>query len=141
MIDWSAPGGLYQQQAPAAWSYRKVVRDSVVAHLIESPNRNNRIQLILFDEGQPLTQQEAGNLALELVRSLNADPIQISAAIVRNDGLEYLVWSRVAAGSRGQSFFTVRGTTFLMLTTLEIDPQDDDDRIPLEAVINSFRLP
>lgn len=141
VIDLSAPGGLFQLQVPAAWSYRKGVRDSVTAHLITSPNRNNRIQLILFDEGLPLTRQEAGNLALELVRSLNSGAVQISAAIVRSDGVEYLLWSRVEDGSRGQSFFTVRGTTFLMLTILEIDPQSETDRIPLEAVKKSFHLP
>ncbi|HZW02727.1 MAG TPA: hypothetical protein VFF68_02270 [Anaerolineaceae bacterium] len=140
-FDLGDPGGVFELQVPEAWSYRQSVRDSVVAHWIESPDHNVQVQLIVSAEENGFSDQVAGNLALELLRSLNPVPIEVTADVVRSDGVEYLVWNQVDGGSRGNSFFAVRGTTFLMLTVLVDDQERVHDQTAIQAVQNSFHLP
>jgi hypothetical protein len=137
----TGPNDLFSIEAPTPWLYEQTEDEATIVDTFYSPDGHAVIQNITYDEGTEISRSQAGQFALELLRTYYAEDIRITDDQVQADGSERLTWHSPSGNYSGISFLETRGTTFLLLTTMYDNDFEDYYLDALEYTISSYAIP
>ncbi|MDX1435936.1 MAG: hypothetical protein R3335_03940 [Anaerolineales bacterium] len=138
VYDFFGPDDLFTIQVPTGWAYEMSEGDSTVVDTFFSPDEHAVIQNISFDDGQPVTDEEAGTVARDLITNFYAGDVEITNEEIQEDGSVRLTWNSPGDAFSGNSFYETRGTTFLLFTIMWDDEYEDVYFPILDYTVGSY---
>jgi len=137
----TGPNGLFEFQIPYGWEYTTGSAENTMVDTFKAPDGHSYIDNLVYDDGKEISRSAAGQVALNLLKVFYADDLSVVDDQVQADGSERLSWRSNGKGIIGQTFFEVRGTTFLLLTwVVENDFYDFNQPIWAD-VLGSYKAP
>ncbi|MBN1667399.1 MAG: hypothetical protein JW862_09925 [Anaerolineales bacterium] len=138
----SDPENLFSLEVPDAWTAEIIGGEYTWVATFTSPDQHAVIQVLRYDDGEPLSGFVAGDFALFLLNTYLASEPQIFYYKRLPDGREQLDWVSPwkYPDYRGISSFRSLGTSYVMLTVM-VDLDYEDIYLPvLDRAQESFRL-
>jgi hypothetical protein len=135
------PNDLFQFDIPYGWEYTTGSAENTIVDTFKSPDGHSFIDNLTYDDGKEISRSAAGKVALSLLKQFYADDLKVVDDKVQQDGSERLSWRSNGKNVVGQTFFEVRGTTFLLLTWV-VDNDFYDFNQPIWSdVLASYKIP
>lgn len=132
---------LFEFQIPYGWEHTNGTAENTVVDTFKAPDGNSYIDNLVYDEGKEISRSAAGTVTRELLKQFYAKDIKFVDDKVQQDGSERLSWRSDSGGFVGQTFFEVRGASFLLLTwVVDKDFFDFNQPIWLD-VLGSYKVP
>jgi len=118
--------GKFSILVPPFWRIDKIEDDYSTLHTFISPDSQAVIQMIVYDDGNPMSNTIAAGFALKLLRDNYAKDIFVLKDEILPDGREKLEWRSDIANYQGETAFTSCGSALFMITVMT-----DEDFAPI----------
>ena len=132
---------LFVIDIPTQWRYELSSREHTVIETFYAPDENSLVQNLVYNDGNTISRREAGNIALNLLRTDYATDIVITDDKVQFDGSERLTWYSPGGDYQGISFLESRGTYFLLFTVMYENAYEDIYLPVLEYIVTTYDVP
>lgn len=141
VFEFTGTEDLFVIDIPAPWHYELSSQEFTVIETFFSPDEFSLVQNLVYNDGNTISRREAGNIALNLLRTDYATDIIITDDKVQLDGSERLTWYSPGGDYQGISFLESRGTYFLLFTVMYENAYKDVYLPVLEHVVTSYEVP
>lgn len=132
--------GYFSILTPPYWEYNKTETQTAIVETYTSPDETGIIQLLIFDDGKPVSRRAAGELALTLLRENYTRGIIILEDRVLQDRREMLVWTSQDKTYEGKTSFDIHQTGIIMLTLMWSNDPEGYIKSLLEEVFLSYMV-
>jgi hypothetical protein len=130
--------GYFSIQIPSYWRINHVTGENSIVDTITSPDEQAIIQTIVYDDGQHMSRNIAGDLVLALLRENYTKSITVLADETLADGREKLSWQSKNADYRGITTFETSTSTLFMITVLWGNDPEQYYQDILKDIIDSY---
>ena len=131
--------GSFSMEVPQYWNYRTTLADNSVVDTFTSPDQKAVIQMIVYDDGEPIDGSVAGAFVRNLLRNYYAKDIVVTSYKYLPDGQEELIWKSTGATYEGTTYFDARITSLIIYTVMyETDYKEIYSDL-LTNALNSFQ--
>ena len=132
--------GYFSILVPPFWRSDKIEDEYSTLYTFLSPDNQAVIQMIVYDDGNHMSNTIAAGFALKLLRDNYAKDIFVLKDEILPDGREKLQWRSETANYHGETAFTSCGSALFMMTVMS-----DEDFTPiyqelLDDVIASYSV-
>lgn len=142
-VTFLCPDNLCTFTVPASWehshdeSYANTVVDS-----FQPPDEAAIIESVVYDDGTEMSGEVAREFALGMLKDFDdVQDLVVTEEQSQPDGSQRLSWYSDAGGFSGESFYEVRGTTFLILTFAVNNPNYDRYQEVWSDLLASYTVP
>ena len=125
---------------PAYWKLNRLSGEYSLVETFYSPDERAIIQIVIYDDGEFLTRNVAGNLVRTLLREQYTKDVTVTANTVSQDGRERMIWNSDFANYQGVTQYETRGSALLMITVIWDNDLGSYYQSMLEEVINTYRI-
>ena len=107
-----------------------------------SPDENAVIQMIVYDDGKPISGSVAGAFVRNLIRNYYAKDIVVTSYRYLPDGREELIWNSSGSNYEGTTYFDAANTELIIYTVMSVPDFREIYSEILSNALNSFqRIP
>jgi hypothetical protein len=124
---------------PSYWITKQTSDENSIVNTYYSPDERAIIQTLIYDDGQYLSKNVAGNLVLTILREQYTRDITISSDKVLPNGREQLFWKSVQTNYQGITSFETHGSALMAITVMWDNDFDNVYMGTLQEVINTYR--
>lgn len=147
LVTFTDKNNLYQIDLPSDWTHSTVTEQYDYIDTFTAPDRNAKIENIMYDDGSSWSGKNSGKAALFLLNRYYSNTgaegdIRVTEEKQQKDGSDRLTWTSKSGGYSGVTFFEVRGnTTLLVFTAWYANSAEKQYQDILNNVISSYRVP
>lgn len=131
--------GAFSLDVPRYWDHNTSTAENSVVDTFTSPDQKAIIQMVIFDDGEPISGTVAGAFVRNLLRNYYAKDIYVSKYQSLNDGREELIWESTGSDYQGITYFDVNDTELIIYTIMTTADFEEIYADLLENVLNSFQ--
>jgi hypothetical protein len=138
VYDFFGPEDLFSIQVPTGWTYEQTEGDSTTIDTFFSPDEHAVIQSLASDDGEVVSDEDAGAYAQDLITNFYAEDAEVTDEEVQADGSVRLTWTSPENEFSGNSFYETRDTSFLLFTIMWDDEFEDVYFPILDYTVGSY---
>jgi hypothetical protein len=131
--------GAFSLDIPRYWNHNTSTAENSVVDTFTSPDEQAIIQMVIFDDGEPISGTVAGAFVRNLLRNYYAKDINVSEYQSLTDGREELIWESTGSDYQGITYFDVNDTELIIYTIMTTADFEEIYADLLENVLNSFQ--
>jgi hypothetical protein len=129
----------YRLLVPLQWRLKSVISSSAQVVRFESPDQRGAVQVTLYDDGEPMSSQDAGFIVLELLKKVYGNELSILDDRYLAGDFERLSWRLKDGTTSGTTFFDIKNSRITMLTMDYPDPEEDQFLDLYQVLASSFQ--
>ena len=130
----------YTVEVPDSWTYEPRFETNTTLDTFYSPDRHAVFTGIVFNDGNPISKQVAGQFTLTLLRNYIAQDIHVTDDRIMANGGEKLIWNSLNGKYHGDTRFIVQDQSLLIYSIVVDDAYDDVYMPVLERILDSFTV-
>ena len=131
--------GAFSLDIPRYWDHNTSTAENSIVDTFTSPDEQAIIQMVIYDDGEPISGTVAGAFVRNLLRNYYAKDIYVSKYQSLNDGREELIWESTGSDYQGITYFDVNDTELIIYTIMTTADFEEIYADLLEKVLNSFQ--
>jgi hypothetical protein len=131
--------GAFSLDVPQYWDHNTSTVENSVVDTYTSPDEQAIIQMVVYDDGEPISGAVAGAFVRNLLRNYYAKDIYVSSYRSINDGREELIWESTGSDYQGITYFDAKDTELIIYTIMTTADYTEVYADLLEKVLNSFQ--
>jgi hypothetical protein len=131
--------GAFSLDVPLYWDHNKSTANNSTVDTFTSPDEQAIIQMVVYDDGEPISGAVAGAFVRNLLRNYYAKDIYVSSYRSLNDGREELIWESTGSDYQGITYFDAKDTELIIYTIMTTADFREIYADLLEKVLNSFQ--
>ena len=105
-------------QVPVYWENKRTSGENSVVDTFYSPDMRSAVQMVIYDDGESLSKNVAGDLVRTLLREQYARDVTVTSDNLLKDGRERLIWRSDLGKYQGVTLFETRNTALLLVTAM-----------------------
>ena len=135
----TSSNGSFSLEVPEFWYHKTSSTEKSVVDTFTSPDEQAIIQMVVYDDGEPITGSVAGAFVRNLLRNYSAKDITVSTYQYLPDGKEELVWESTGSDYQGITYFDSRDTELIIYTIMSTADAGQLYADLFTHVLNSFQ--